>query len=313
MRRLTCTAALVGLTALACEVPEVDEGRFPAIERSDGAVAEDAGLGPSLSADAGRSLGDATGTWYLFTEDRKCLSAVGTAVENLVWTRYRVKVVESPETASGGRTWRADLELCAQDLSPFMGGLRTIVPETIPAALPVREWNAWLTGTEAGATFVGTEIVELWGGQNLGPDESLPTEIDDERIFDLDRDGKPGATFGVGSGSSVACEVYLVQRTRLRLEGELVNSRRIEGGFWSQLDKSILDATSPLCSPENEMVESPVENRFVLVRVDGQGGGLNLDLNHDGEVSCAELLEAEPLLRAEGGAAPSEPDSSQCR
>jgi hypothetical protein len=131
---------------------------------------------------------------------------------------------------------------------------------------------------------------------------------------DLDADGRPGVSFAVGSdtGGSV-CEVFVVQRTRLRLDGVVQNARSVTGTFWSQVDKTILGSTAALCAPENVMVQSPNPNRFVMIRVDGQAGALDLDLDGDGTVRCQELIEARSVVEGAGGVTRSPPDNTVCR
>lgn len=311
--RSTAVGLGLALSLLAgCSVPEAGDGDFPSRDASalDSDVFDQ---GQTGLGDAGLSLDDPRGTWLLFAEDHKCLSAVGTSVENLIWTTYRVEVLEASEVSGGGRTLRSRIELCAQDLSPFIGGLRTIVPPAIPAAVPERDWTLFVAGTEAGAAVVGAEVMELWGAAGITPEQSLPVDDTDPRLVDLDDDGRPGVSFSVGSdtGGSV-CEVFVVQRTRFRLDGTVQNARSITGTFWSQVDKTILGSTAALCAPENVMVQSPIANRFVMIRVDGQAGALHIDLDGDGTVSCAELVGARSVLEGAGGATRTPPDNSVC-
>ena len=72
------------------------------------------------------------------------------------------------------------------------------------------------------------------------------------------------------------------------------------------------DVTSPLCASPNVITDAPSENRFVLARVDGTTGTLDLDLDDDGEVGCEEILEAQPVLRESGTAPYAEPDHGEC-
>ena len=276
---------------------------------ADAGAATDAG-----TADAGAQLADPVGTWALFVEDRKCLSAVGTSVENVIWTWYRLEVFEATGAGDRGYTaLRQKATLCSQALSPLIGGLRTIVPEALVQRLTPQDWSALLLGRATGSGYVSEELVDLWGVRDLGLDEPVPTELGDPRLVDLDEDGEPGVTFVVGSDAGEACRVHVAQRTRLNLDGVVLDSAHIAGDLRSVIDKVVLGATSPLCNSSNVFVPSPTPSRFWMVRIDGHAGGLDLDFDLDGAVTCDEILEGDAILSGPTGVMRVDPDNAVCR
>jgi hypothetical protein len=319
MALLRSAALLATLCAFtACDPVERAEGRFPEREAGTFDAAVDGGpdMGPvrdagPLGADAG--LESAAGQWVLFTEDRKCLEALGAAVESIVWSLYLVEIEEVAE--EDGRVFlRQRMQLCRQELSPLVAGLRTVIPDEIPKSLPPREVSGFLLGRAAQADYLADELLDIWGGAGIGREDPLPQSPEDDRVFDQDGDGEPGVTFVLVNplGESV-CEVRVVQRTRLRLRGTVEGPGRVGGTFFSQVDKVVLDATNLLCGTDNTFVQSPSANRFVMVRADGGPGGMRLDVDNDGRVDCDDVRAAEPVLKQTGVAERSEPDDAVCR
>lgn len=307
---------LTGLLALlvACSDIEPGPGLFgdrdaATLSNRDGqAPDDDGGGGIPLRLDA------PAGTWGLFVEDRKCMAALGTSVENIIWSWYRVEITEEAGGDDARRFLRQRVELCNQELSPFVGGLLTLVPDAIPAGLPARAITAFLIGAEPGSTYVSDELVDLWGAEGVGPDEALPESVDDPRLVDHDDDGAPGVSFVLAnSRGDPLCEVRVVQRTRLRISGQVVDATRVEGTLWSKLDKVVLDQTSPLCGTEAQLVPSPTPSRFVLVRLDGGSNGLTMDLDGDGTVTCSEITGAKDVLHEQPALKRIEPDDAVCK
>ena len=313
MRVWLCVSAVL---ALGCGELEPGPGLFPAQDGWIFDMASDGGDARVGASDAGPDaapLADPVGTWAVFVEDRKCLSAVGTTVENVVWTWARLEILETTTVGGSGYTaLRQRFTLCSQDLSPLIGGLRTIVPAAIVERLHPIDWSATLLGRAPGSGYVSAELVDLWGATGVALDEPIPVDGEDPRLEDSDQDGEPGVTFVVGSGAGEACRVHVVQRTRLNFDGQVLDATHIAGALGSVIEKTVLSATSPLCNSSTDLVPSPTPSRFWMARVDGVAGGLNLDLNANGVVGCDEILASDAVLSGPTGVARLEPDNSVC-
>lgn len=288
------------LLALGCEPAEV-EGIYP--ER-DAAPTADAAL---VTADAGvvegEALDDVEGVWMLYMQDRSCLTALGSSVEQIITTTYRVEIEGLGVGGLPGEEHvRQRLQMCKQEVSPAVGGLITTIPPEVIDSLPVHTLDGALAlalddagrPTSAPTRYWTTELMDLWG---VPPDFSttapLPTEAEDEAVRDQDADGAPGVTLVLGND---LCDIYVVQRTRQRLGGYSVSPIRVEGTFSSVVEQRVLGATNRLCETENTTTVGPNPYPFTLLRVDGAQGALSLDLDGDGEITCAELVSAEPAL-----------------
>lgn len=309
---------LAALMLAGCGELTTEDGVFPNQDAFpfDGGVVADAAPSDTDAGMGNTELLDPVGTWALFVEDRKCLSAVGTSVENIIWSWYLVEIESATgPVGSTRRALRQKVTLCSQELSPLIGGLRTIVPDTLVDALSTHLVSALQLGTAPGSGYISEEFVDIWGAQNVGPYEAVPSDPEDPRLFDLDADGEPGVTFVVGnSAGGEACRVHVVQRTRLNLDGAVIDAAHIGGDLGSVVDQAVLGATSPLCNSGNEFVLSPTPSRFWMVRVDGQeSGGFDLDLDGDGAVDCAEIVTSEAVLSGPGGVARLDPDNEVCR
>lgn len=305
---------VVLLAALSVGCVELEPGvsTFP---DQDAAVGFDARVTRDLgTVDAGGALEDPVGQWALFVEDRKCMSAIGAVIENVIWSWFLVDVIEVGAIGEG-QILRKRVRLCQQTLSPLVGGLRTFVPDVVFDVLPSLDMSGFLLGIEPGDAYLGAELVAYWGMTDIGIETALPTAVDDPRVIDQDEDGHPGVSFITTNplGEPI-CDVRVIQRTRLHLDGQVDGATRLSGTAWGQLDQVVLDSSSPLCASNTTFVASPTPSRFVMVRVDGEGGaGLDVDLDEDGTVRCAEVKDAEAVLEAMGGVMRMAPDNSVCQ
>ncbi len=300
------------VAALGCSSVERGGSDFPDLDQ--GLSEADGGRRDAGGRDGGPAtmLTAAEGQWALIVEDRRCLQALGTSTESIVWSTFKVDVEEVSEDALQ-IVLRQRVELCGQELSPLIGGLQTVVPRALIDAVAVRYLTGFLLGREPGDIYFTAELVDLWGARDLTPTEALPTDPEDPRVTDQDGDGRPGVTFLVANRvGEPACDVQVVQRTRYRFSGTIDDGTLVSGLVDSTIDKVVLSASSGICGAENTLPPSPAGSSFVLIRVDGRAGGLDLDLDGSGAVSCAELRDTEDVL-LEGGAAHAIPDDSHCR
>ncbi len=306
LKSLTFVAS-ISLVGLACEPTR---GTIELPDR-DATVEIDAAV---ATLDAGRTDGTLhpDGTWLLFIQDRYCLYAAGGVTDFMVWSWYRVNMSGQGPGADSNQTYfQQSVKLCAQDQSPVTAGLITYVPAEVTAALPEHEVDGFLMGNRPGAEYLSAELVDNWGlAESVGPEDPLPESADDSRVIDQDGDGKPGVTMIIGNNF---CDLQIVQRTRYRMSGEVVNEHRIEGTLWSAVNKTVFSASLPLCASQNQLDPRADGNRVVLVRIDGKNGGSNLDTDGNGNVDCAEIDAAREHLLDAAIVVKDTPMSSRCR
>lgn len=304
-RTLALTAALAACSTAftGCAVESID-GRFPPQERV-GADAGPVDLGAVLDATA-TPISTATGTWLLFTEDRRCLFAVGDAIEAMIWSYY---IVETEPTGPGRPTLTQRTRMCRQELSPLALGFLSVVPDAVPDGAPDAEFDGFLADFEPGSAYLTGTLAELWGAEGVAADEALPLDPDDPRLVDQDGDDEPAVTFPVTTPTgNELCQVFVTQRMTHALRGAVVDARRIEGTTESTTEKNVLAASSDLCA-SGDFVQNDAQDTFSLVRIDGVDDAPDLDADGDGAVDCDELRAELDEIIALYGLTRSEPDA----
>jgi hypothetical protein len=145
--------------------------------------------------------------------------------------------------------------------------VKTSFPSAFRRALPELNVNARLRREGSGVSFEQARKTVVLGARLKEPlRESLPTEADDPRVFDHDRDGKPGVTVSVSG--FVSGEVYLVQRSSSRLSGQ-----RSGDGFSGRLifenEQRVVGASSRVLKRDPGAIPDAKRSRFHLRRVKG--------------------------------------------
>lgn len=238
-----------------------------------------------------------TGTWALATDWSTCVT-IGKPFENR--TRKLLRVQMSQE----GHRVHEVRRVCSIQTTPLLG-MVTVIPDPVIAAIGALQVESLLFWNGPGQSYLGGVDAQLFGVKLDDPiADALPgkSDPDDPRIVDNDGDGEPGATLLVGA----ACKIHVVQRAISALDGVVQADGRIRGTGMHATQQVVLSATSPICATPFTTVPNDSGNQFTLVRVDA--GGLKLDSDGDGDVSCAEIIAAQHQLIEWR-----EPDNSLCQ
>lgn len=163
---------------------------------------------------------------------------------------------------------------CALEISE-VAGMQVSMPEQFFEYCAARVRMAELSEMTVGADYT-SDVLTLYGAQLENPYyEDLPTEADDARVEDSDRDGHPGITSIIEGwlGDGYA-EVYVTQRAYTRLTGQIVRSDRIEGYIDQDVDQTVLGASEGdnWASGDGYGTRSdgvPEHNFFVMQALDG--------------------------------------------
>ncbi len=278
----------------SCVPGDPPAGEFPAagdaaVTASDAAAEQ--GPDTALVAD---------GTWLQFTQTYDCVLAAGVTQAALSWGLALIELKES----QGGvldHTYR----LCGIDQTPILA-LPTVIPLAVTDHIPTRHVLGILDSGRIGASYETEIDIELWGVRldNLETD-TLPTDATDPRVFDQDLDGQPGVTLRVGVDF---CEMHVVQRGVKQWKGVVQSATRIAGGGMSTSQQNVLSATTPLCAAPVITWFPDGLARFEMIRVDGKHGGIDLDTNQDGQITCDEVR-----AYGTGPFNPSQPDNANCK
>jgi hypothetical protein len=266
-----CAALL--LMSAGCEPPESIGNYGPQEIDAGNFNGEDAG---AVEA----NFSNMTGTWALSADFSSCVR-----IFELEETRNRT-ITKVEIVQEGLRLTETHID-CESSNTPI-ANLEAVVPtSTVNVANPMLVESVVL-GTDVGKTYRSRLKTRLWGirmDDPLADPFPTTTSLPDERIFDADEDGNPGVTLTLGDGF---CDIFIVQRALESLQGTLQADGSIAGGGSLLTLQAIIDATSPFCSTEYDLVPNDAHSAFRMVRIDAEG--LNFDADGDGEVSCAEIL-----------------------
>lgn len=146
-----------------------------------------------------------------------------------------------------------------------LGRTRTSLGQAFVDAIPI--WDAPLR--VRGSSVELDEHVIVLGATLADPlRDPLPTETDDPRIVDVDRDGQPG--FSVQVEGMIDGQVYMVQRLVRGLKGALVGGGRITGTVTVAGEQEVVGASNQILkafTPRFHPDPDPSRSTFVWVPV----------------------------------------------
>lgn len=152
---------------------------------------------------------------------------------------------------------------CAVELEGG-GAARVEVPSGFPAAIRVPP-SAIRADKDALTTALSGVAV---GYRAEDGDQPPPTDDDDPRVVDNDRDGDPGASVVLHVLEVGEVRLFVVLRLALHLEGERTGDDRYEGAVHvREFTQNIIGSSPPL--PVVDQVETSArDGRFTLERTD---------------------------------------------
>lgn len=278
----------------ACGAPEPPSGDYPDVARDSGTTSDSG----SPDVVAGNEL-IAGGTWVMWYETLTCVQVLSIAIETVTQTLQLASLEQEP-----GGVLRHKVRNCRVEQTPVLSVV-TSIPQPLVDSLDPREWIGVLDGNLAGSNYFSQRSTELWGLTLQDPElEELPTVPTDPRVFDQDHDGNPGVTLDLGTN---LCSMYVVQRAISQWKGKVDSAIQLSGTGNNQTTQIALGGTGGFCASQFKTTNPPDSARFVLRRVDGQHGSVNIDSNQDGVIDCEDV-------RAYGSApfGPREPDNARC-
>ena len=155
----------------------------------------------------------------------------------------------------------------------------TLIPEAFIESIPI----AYRTGFIDDNQVHFSQLIELNGIVLNDPlMDELPTDKEDERIFDQDDDGLPGVTVFVSG--LISGQINLIQRTITQLSGEF-DGNKITGLIRWTIDEQILGSDQELLAMGAPITPNidPARSVFELVRIPS-------------EFNCDALINAAPTI-----------------
>lgn len=294
-RPLPLVATMLPLVAAAaCGPRDPPHGSFPDL------AADAAGLDAGSETDADQTTTlTPDGTWLLWTETVSCLKVGSTKMELLSEGLALIEL-----QYAGGHVLSHTIRDCGIRQSPVLG-IATTIPYIVTDTVPVRTFVGIVDDFAHGSGYRMQRDVETWAVHLADPEhDPMPTTATDPAVFDQDMDGKPGVTLILGNNS---CEMYVVQRAFKQWSGTIESGARVAGRGLSTSQQITLAFTSAFCGTVYDVWYPPGEARFAMIRVDGRNGGIDLDTDHDGKVTCPEARDygVDPF-------SPAQIDNSKC-
>ena len=246
------------------------------LETADTTTGDDAPVEPGsdVSPDGGDRAADSgdilsgtfnmTGTWAEWE-----VGASITQVPVLGETHTLGVAVMRWVVTQEGETLAMRQELCGLTLLSDSDLATTVVPTSFITSVPVMDKTGTVALGDNGLHFTMDLTPELYGVTLEDPlSETLPTTVDDPRVFDQDNDGHPGMTVFITG--ILDCAAFVVQRNLRSLAGTFVNGDRIEGLMdWTQ-DQNILGSDNEILAanhPTSKTDPDASKSRFVVIRI----------------------------------------------
>jgi len=132
-------------------------------------------------------------------------------------------------------------EVCSIDIDNKL--LSIIIPEKFVRALPIIDKTVKLTEEEDGTiSYYQPKLWEIRSVRLGNPENELPTDKDDERVEDWDKDAIQGLTAKISGGGWIS----VIQKTWTELTGAVTSEERIEGLVEWGDHQEVLDASNSL-------------------------------------------------------------------
>jgi hypothetical protein len=275
--------------------PDRPQGLYEPREAADMGVSADAGEDMD-AAEMTEVTGALTGTWLLVHSQSTCVLNT----EQLATTDYLIQITQR------GSTLEETRKICGVNLSPVLGTSVQIPAATRESVVFVPVDRGYVTSVKAGGGYTSSTELNLWGLQFDDPQtDAIPRTAADPAVVDADGDGEAGVTFVISDGD---CERYQSQRQIVRYQGVLTSPTQIDGQSVGLTEAVVFGATRTFCKIAPPIQPNDAHSLFRMVRVDGQGGGLDADTDGDGEISCAEASALAPMVLERR-----EADTARCR
>jgi hypothetical protein len=157
------------------------------------------------------------------------------------------------------RTWDADTRVYTQTMQVChvlnfeVFGLTILIDDAVSRTTP--PFSTTLTVDHPTGAYATEEIHEVWAINFDELGDPIPADADDNRIFDQDDDGLPGAT--IQARGLVEGDIYFAQRKTLTFDGVVTGEDTAVGLVSHKKESLVLEATNDLLKTEGERRQHP--------------------------------------------------------
>jgi hypothetical protein len=157
--------------------------------------------------------------------------------------------------------------LCRMTLDSGSSVVTTVLPKAFRRSIPRPVLDAELVVEEGVVKIKQPRRTVVVGAKLEAPEtDALPTKSDDPRVFDQDRDDKPGVTIrveGLVNGS-----MYIVQRSWTRFDGAFLTDGTFGGRLAFGTEQVVLGSTSPFLGEPPKSKPVPAKSWFRIARLE---------------------------------------------
>ncbi len=231
---------------------------------------------PSDILGEGGGAGTMAGTWLKFHQASSCVLGQ----EQVTHAYYLVEIEEH------GAGLKEERRLCELEMSAVLG-FRPLATRQVLESIQFPHVDyAYMSNLLEGGIYTSSTEVALWGIELEDPvGDSIPVEVDDERVIDGDGDGNPGVSLELeGSG----CERFMGQRQIIRYFGTLLAPNDIRGTSTTLTDIEVYGGSASVCELAPNVEGNDEHSLFRMVRIDGLGGAVQVG-DGDGPVECDDI------------------------
>ena len=217
---------------------------------------------PISASPATDDVPDLSGTWSV---DYQTTAVTAIPIVRDFHTITRARLVADID--QDGKSLGITTRVCQLDLDSDMRVARPVAPRAFGESLSETRRRGELVKNNDDWELRIHPVWETVGVQLDDPSEGkLPTESDDPRVIDQDRDGNPGSTILVRG--ALDAEIYVTQRSWDRWQGRIVDEDTIQGTLRWHTEQSIVGASHRILrrQPEATPHPDPAKNIFRMNR-----------------------------------------------
>jgi hypothetical protein len=169
------------------------------------------------------------------------------------------------DVTSDAASMKSKATLCSITVLGEKDLLKTTIGPKLFKAIPPPSLDAKLAKVNGKLTFFQAGPPVILGAKLASPDEALPADAKDKRLFDQDTDFKPGITLtikGMAEG-----DIHLSQRSWSRLDGSQQADGTFGGIVRHGLTQAVVGATVPMLAQPPPNVPVVAGSYFRLGRL----------------------------------------------
>jgi hypothetical protein len=171
---------------------------------------------------------------------------------------YLSRIAALVDVVQDGDVLNLELYPCSIDL-PELDGKKPSIDLEVFRAMPAVKISGGLAYADEVWTFWTEEVAIVLGAELADPlTEALPTDKDDERVVDVDGDGKPGVSIKIS-----LFKVYASVRMKLELSGDIRADETISGSANAQIEQQIYGDNIPFVDAAKMAAEAAEQSDLV--------------------------------------------------